>query len=37
MSGAMLAAGARPDPDAPPRLDANTTRVMWGAYPVLFG
>jgi len=31
MSGAMLAAGARPDPDAPPQLDANTTRVMWGA------
>jgi cytochrome P450 len=37
MSGAMLAAGGRPDPEAPPQLDPNTTRVMWGSYPVLFG
>ncbi len=37
MSGAMLAAHARPDPDAPAELDPNTTRVMWGTYPVLFG
>jgi cytochrome P450 len=36
MSGAMLAAGARPDPSAPPQLDPNTTRVVWGTYPVLF-
>ena len=36
MSGAMLAAGARPDPSSPPRLDTNTTRIMWGTYPVLF-
>lgn len=37
MAGRMLAAGARPDPDDPPALDPNTTRVMWGRYPVRFG
>ena len=36
MTGAMLRAGARPDPADPPSLDANTTRVMWGRYPVTF-
>lgn len=36
MSGAMLAAGARPDPADPAQLDSGTTRVMWGRYPVLF-
>ncbi|MGB0114925.1 MAG: cytochrome P450 [Ilumatobacteraceae bacterium] len=37
MSGAMLRAGARPDPDDPAVLDTATTRVMWGRYPVRFG
>jgi cytochrome P450 len=37
MAGTMLRAGARPDPDAPAALDPNTTRVMWGTYPVRFG
>ncbi len=37
MAGALLAAGARPDPDDPPALDPTTTRQMWGRYPVLFG
>ncbi len=37
MAGAMLRAGARPDPDDPPTLDATTTRVVWGRYPVLLG
>ena len=36
MTGAMLCAGARPDPADPPSFDANTTRVMWGRYPVTF-
>lgn len=36
MAGSMLANGARPDPGDPPTLDANTTRHMWGRYPVLF-
>lgn len=37
MAGTMLAAGARPDPDAPATLDASTTRSVWGTYPVRFG
>ena len=37
MSGAMLRAGARPDPADPVTLDPTTTRVVWGRYPVLFG
>ena len=37
MSGAVLAAGARPDPDDPPVLDAGTTRHVWARYPVRFG
>ena len=37
MAGAMLRAGARPDPTDPAVLDATTTRVMWGHYPVVFG
>lgn len=36
MAGSILANGARPDPDDPPTLDPNTTRHMWGRYPVLF-
>lgn len=36
MAGAMLAAGARPDPDDPAALDGTTSRVAWGHYPVLF-
>ena len=36
MAGAMLRAGARPDPQDPALLDATTTRVMWGHYPVVF-
>ncbi len=36
MAGSMLSEGARPDPDDPPTLDTNTTRHMWGRYPVLF-
>lgn len=35
MAGAMLRAGARPDPNHPPALDSSTTRVVWGSYPVL--
>jgi cytochrome P450 len=37
MAGAMLEAGARPDPDEPATLDTTTTRVVWGRYPVVFG
>ena len=36
MAGSILANGARPDPDDPPTLDPNTTRHMWGRYPVRF-
>lgn len=36
MAAAILAAGARPDPMDPPSLDPNTTRVVWGRYPVRF-
>lgn len=35
MTGAMLATGARPDPDDPPELDTSTSRAVWGRYPVL--
>ena len=35
-TGAVLAAGGRPDPDDPPRLDPTVTRGYWGAYPVVF-
>ncbi len=37
MAGAMLRAGARPDPDRPPALDTATTRTRWERYPVRFG
>jgi len=37
MAGAMLRAGATPDPADPPTLDPNTTRTLWGRYPVTFG
>lgn len=36
MVGAMLRAGATPNPDKPPTPDATTTRVVWGSYPVVF-
>lgn len=36
MAQAILAAGARSDPLDPPSLDPNTTRVVWGRYPVIF-
>jgi hypothetical protein len=36
MAGAMLEAGARPDPGDPPSLDPGTTRIVWGRYPVVF-
>lgn len=36
MAGAVLRAGAVPDPDDPPTLDPGTTRVVWGRYPVRF-
>jgi len=34
--GAVLAAGGRPDPDEPPRLDPTSARGYWGSYPVRF-
>jgi cytochrome P450 len=37
MAGSLLRAGARPDSDDAATLDAGTTRVMWGRYPVRFG
>lgn len=36
MVGAMLRAGATPNPDKPPTPDATTTRAVWGSYPVVF-
>jgi cytochrome P450 len=36
MAGVMLERGAQPDPEDPPSLDPNTTRTMWGRYPVRF-
>ena len=36
MAGAILAAGARPDPSDPASLDPRTTRMVWGRYPVIF-
>jgi cytochrome P450 len=33
----LFDAGARPDPDEPPVLDASTTRPYFGRYPVLLG
>lgn len=35
MTGAMLTAGAQPDPDDPPAQDTSTSRGVWGRYPVL--
>lgn len=35
-TGAVLAAGGRPDPEDPPRLDPDNTRGYWGTYPVEF-
>ena len=37
MAGAVLRAGAHPDPDDPPTVDAATTRCNWGRYPVTLG
>jgi cytochrome P450 len=34
---ALLGAGARPDPDDPPRLDPESARGYWSSYPVRFG
>jgi hypothetical protein len=34
---AVLAAGARPDPDDPARLDPESARGYWARYPVLLG
>lgn len=34
---AVLAAGARPDPDDPARLDPTSARGYWATYPVLLG
>ena len=36
MAHHLLAAGARPDPDRPCRLDTTTTRVVYATYPVTF-
>jgi cytochrome P450 len=33
---AVLTAGARPDPDDPPRLDPDSARGYWERYPVVF-
>lgn len=33
---ALLQAGARPDPAAPPVMAAHTARQNWGSYPVIF-
>lgn len=32
----LLAEGARPDPDAPPRRAEHTARQNWGHYPIVF-
>lgn len=37
MVEAFLAAGGRPDPDDPPRLDPGSSRRHFSAYPVRFG
>ena len=36
MLSALLAAGARPDPEQPPRRDPNSSRDHFAAYPVVF-
>ena len=36
MAGRLLELGAEPDPAHPASLDSATTRVAWGAYPVIF-
>jgi hypothetical protein len=37
LAGALLAAGARPDPDRPPTRDPASARLHYSSYPVLFG
>lgn len=37
MLDALLAAGGRPDPDAPPQRDPHSARDHFAAYPVVFG
>ncbi|MER7367775.1 cytochrome P450 [Nonomuraea wenchangensis] len=37
MLSALLAAGARPDPELPPRRDPHSSRDHFAAYPVVFG
>ena len=32
----VFAAGARPDPANPPKIDTTTKRPYWSTYPVLF-
>jgi hypothetical protein len=36
LAAALLRAGARPDPDQPPVLDATSTRSHYATYPVVF-
>jgi hypothetical protein len=33
---ALLAAGAKPDPDRPAQLATHTERQNWGRYPIIF-
>jgi hypothetical protein len=37
MVSTVLAAGARPDPDAAPTLDPHSSRRHFSRYPVVFG
>ncbi len=37
MLSALLAAGARPDPERPPRRDPDSSRDHFASYPVVFG
>ncbi|HXV92885.1 MAG TPA: cytochrome P450 [Pseudonocardia sp.] len=37
MLAALLAAGARPDPDRPPQRDPHSSRDHFASYPVVFG
>jgi hypothetical protein len=37
LAGAVLAAGARPDPANPAEIDTSTTRTVFARYPVRYG
>jgi hypothetical protein len=37
LAGAVLEAGARPDPDDPAEVDTTTTRTVFAKYPVRYG